>query len=246
MEKLQQDSAKISLQDHKQELIGALEAEKNNGAPAAPGGSDDFGTLASEAALNATGGSTFSVAVSVADDLASTSKQNNAGGSMFIDMKNKKQGSMFVGGGVKVNSDKASRVTPLVPLSYSDKKAALKNKPASQRTRDDISARARVSSMSLTGSSLIGGGSRPIRGAAVNASDAKAIKVKEILDELAVTNRNIANPYENTKRLVQDYEKGVDVAENTMQRTAPEKIKNAAPKVAAQMQPQGPKGSSAS
>ncbi len=240
MEKLQQDSANLSLEQHKQDLIGALEAEKT-----APGPGNDASQMASEMMLAATGLGVAAAAVTAADDVASSNKNTPAaragttGSSMFVNPKSK--GSMFVGGGVSANN-KASRVTPLVPQSYGDKKAAARRAPLTSRMRDDIAARARITGISLTGASLTGAKPSPIRGASVKESDARAIKVAEIIAELSVTNRVMSNPYENTKRLAQDYKRGVDTAENTVLRT-PERLKNAVPKAAAQMHPAPPKGS---
>jgi hypothetical protein len=232
MEKLQQDSDK-SLAQHKQELMGELAAEKDG---AAPGAADPNQGL-TEAMLSAVASPAVSIAIAVADDLASTNKKSS---NIFTNTKSKHQNSLFVGGGGGATEAKSHRTTPLVPMSYSDKKVAMKNAP-SKRDRDgDIFARTRVSSMSLTGATILGGKSTAIKGVSTKASDAKAIKIKELQAELAVVNRVMDKPYEGgNKRLESDLKKGVDSAEVTVQRSAPEKVKSVIPQSMMHMKPSG-------
>jgi hypothetical protein len=219
IEKLQKDS-EIPLEPLKQDIIGALEAEKEGAAPSAP----DDNPIATEVMSKAMGGSIFAAAMEVRNDLASS---NNNSNSIFVGGMNKKQqGSIFVGGGSAGNNKATHARTPLVPPSYSEKKEAARKTPAKPERDADIFARSRLSGMSLTGSSATGGKSTPPKGVSATAATAKALKLAELQQQLSVVNQTILNPYDNSsKRLMNDLSKGVDKAEVFVQRN-PEKIRS--------------------
>jgi hypothetical protein len=222
MEKLQQDSA-MPLEQHKQDVLGALAAEKEGDQP---GPAPDNNPLATELMSKAIGGSIFAAAVAVRNDLAS-----GPGGNA-----NKKPNSMFVGGGSPSKADHVR--TSLVPMSYSEKKEAAKKTAPGKSARDaDIVARSGVSRMSLTGSSMSGGKPLPIKGASVTDKIARMLKVTELKQELTVVNRAIQEPYSpGSKRLLNDLGKGVDQAEIFVQRK-PDALKNTSPQFMQTMAP---------
>jgi len=204
VEKLQQDSA-LPLQDHQQKVIGALAEEAKKSAQP-----ESHSSAAKPAASSA------AAAVTKAHEEPAGAGH---GSSLFINAsKNGKQNSLFLGGG---NGKSAQKKTSMVPLSYGEKKRA---------AHDDLRARSRISGMSLTGTSSSGGGVVPIKGASVTASMSKPLESAGLLQELAVVNRTMQHPYAGgIKRLTADLVKGVDVAEQFVQRNL-EAARHAAPK----------------
>jgi hypothetical protein len=229
IEKLQQDSEK-SLEQHKQDIIGALAEEKDALAEA-----PDNNPLATEVLSKAMGGSVFAAAAAVHNDLSSSKPAN----SIFVGgMSKKNQGSIFVGGG-SAGNNKAAHARPIVPMSYSEKKSALKNSTAKPARDADIFARSRLSGMSLTGSSTAGGKVAPVKGLTASAAAAKMIRIAELKQELAVVNNALENPYDaGTKRLAGDFSRGGAKAKTFVQQN-PEAARVVTPKAQSQFNPAG-------
>jgi len=197
MEKLQQDST-IPLADHQQKVLGALAETAKT--PQAPGVAADNNPLSpAKPTAAAIGGSLFSATMQ-------THAEQTAAGKHNASSARTKQNSLFLGGGSGKALAVAGKRVALVPMSYAEKKMAAK---------DDLSARSRISGMSLTGTTSSGGKAVPIKGAAVTPAMSKTLGMGWLLQELSIVTSALQNPYKSgTKRLMTDLSKGLETAES--------------------------------
>ncbi len=219
MEKLQADaSSPMSLEGHLQKVTSAIsEGMQGGGAKgggAAPGGGEDAFIDAMITTPVTGAGSMF---ISVYDQMN--------GGQTPLSARQNGQKSSFLGSGY---TGQKATPTPLVPMSYGQKRAAHKraNKLAGQAAKKDgaaargssvfASERIALASMSLTGSSMAGGAARPIKGAQIDLNAAAAMGFGGLVQELNVTLRKMqgVNRYDNDpRRLQSDLRLGKESAE---------------------------------
>ncbi|MBI3440280.1 MAG: hypothetical protein HY052_00465 [Proteobacteria bacterium] len=205
MERLQEDSPNIDLVQHQQTVLGALNDATTKGESGKQPAVVDSNPLATKLITSVAAGSKFSLAMFLHEELSSSKKNN----SLFVSRAGNRGigNSLFVGGGGGATSHAENRhQVALVPMSYGEKKRVDKDRTLFERSS--------IASMSLTGTSSVGGKPTPIKGATI-----KGKTIDWLRDELTVVNRVLQNPYaKGTQRLVQDLARGVENASNFAQR----------------------------
>lgn len=193
-----QQDSDKSLEQHQQDVLVALDTTAKEASGGQPEPAVD-NHFVSKTMTSAVGGSIFV-----------TSAANN---------------SIFIGG----RGGKAAYTrTPLVPMSYAEKKevatSALKNQG---KSGNDIFARSQIAGQSLTGGGTSSGGKNtPARGFSVTAKTAKTLQAaQDLLKEMAVVNKTLNKPYDNApKRLANDLLKGKNNATATARNINPQAL----------------------
>ncbi|MDE2336631.1 MAG: hypothetical protein KGL10_04910 [Alphaproteobacteria bacterium] len=241
VERLQADaSTPLPLEQHLQKVETALaEAMENPGSAPSSSGAAAGGAAAGAAASG--GGED-----PMTDALITTPV--TGAGSMFIsvyDQMNSSNGNPLAGGSKNTNNShfiggsgyseqRKPTPTPLIPMTYAEKKMAVKRtgraavKSAQGGVRSSSSRGASVfaserlalASMSLTGGSLTDKKKTPMKGAKVNLAVAQAMGFGSLVQELNVTLREMQglNRYDkDPKRLELDLREGKASAEAVVQ-----------------------------
>lgn len=202
VERLQVDST-LNLEQHRKEVSQALAAASDSAAEKARPDTSENPFL-NETITAALGGKAFSIFMVAQDEM-----RNTPGNSLFV-------------GGAAAAGKVTRRPTPIMPLSYSDKKMAARREQAMPAARKgDIVAHSRIAGMSLTGRSTTDKKQVPIKGVLnITPGMAAGLGVSWLLDELRITDRAMQNPYDRApKRLLQELEQGIDRAEEHVRRT---------------------------
>jgi len=222
VEKLAKDSAELNLAQHKLDVIaaidenqkGAAEGPKGDGKAPQQGAESDFFNESVFKAVRAVPSLFLTIATQTISGSPPPGQNAN---------------SLFVGGLNGGKKNQADNRVSLVPQGYAEKKAAAKAtakasgaKPGARPGVKDIFGKVQIASQSLTGGSAAGGKSTPIKGISVKPAAkgglGAVLDVGGLLDELATTNKALNDPYENKNRLARDLQKGIDVAEQFVQK----------------------------
>ncbi len=225
MEKLESDaSTPLPLEQHLEKVETAIAAAMDDpkGSVAAGGKEDGFTDAVLTSPIQSA-----SIFVSIAD-------QMSGGGDPLLGSKKGHKQSHFLGGSAYSQQDKPTP-TPLIPMSYAEKKQAAKraNRAAAQANKKGPGAKGRgvsvfaserlaLASMSLTGESMTGQKKRPMKGAKVDIAMAQAMGLTGLVKELNVTLNTMkgVNRYDGnsgTHRLRQDLREGKKSAETLVQ-----------------------------
>ncbi len=239
MEKLESGaSTPLPLEQHLEKVETAIAAamdDPKGPAAAAAGGKGEDAFIDAILTSPIQSASMF---VSVADQLGGSDNPLMGG-------KKRNKQSHFLG--ESGYSGQKPTPTPLIPLSYAEKKQAAKraNRAAAQVNKKGpgaargtsvfASERLALASMSLTGDSMTGQKRRPMKGAKVDIAMAQAMGLTGLVKELNFTLKTMkgVNRYDGNSgahRLQQDLREGKASAENLVQNNPVMATKVLAPK----------------